>query len=237
MAGMLAMALDCSGYNNNFVSRSLAFETSLMDAFLLFREKETKMILLEAFDETSPQQYGEFIRLGYLKKEKTDHLFLCESQTEGTLHGEGAASFLLSADPSRALCRLKALHMIPHPCGSQTLADELMTFLAAHKMQIKDIDVTVSGISGDMVRDTSCRHLEKTCLDATTLVRFKHLTGDYATASSFALWLGTMIIRHQYIPPVLITSFPKKVPPSIETVLIVNHFLGKSYSFILLTKD
>ncbi|MDR2861263.1 MAG: beta-ketoacyl synthase chain length factor, partial [Syntrophobacterales bacterium] len=28
MAGMLAMALDCSGYNNNFVSRCLAFETS-----------------------------------------------------------------------------------------------------------------------------------------------------------------------------------------------------------------
>ena len=241
MAGMLAMFLSCSGYNNNFVSRGLAFETALMDALLLLAEKETQSVLLGAFDEKSSQQYGEFIRKGYLKKEQINHLSLFKSQTQGTIHGEGVAFFLLSANPSQILCRLKALYMIPHSCDSQALADELTNFLEVHATQIKDIDIVISGISGDTVRDEPCRHLERTFFCETTLVRFKHLTGDYATASSFAFWLGTMILRHQCIPPAILMtpSFatPRKTSQPTKTVLIVNHFLGKSYSFIILTKE
>ena len=241
MAGILAMSLNCSGYNNNFVSRGLAFETSLLDTLLLFAEKETTRVLLGTFDEKSPQQYGEFSRLKFFKKEKTDHLSLYESKTPGTIPGEGVAFFLLSSDPSQALCRLKAFHVIPHPCDKQTLADEIMNFLSVHNMQTKHIDIVITGISGDIARDESCHHVERTCFPATTLVRFKHLTGDYATASSFALWLGTMIIRHQYLPPAVLTiphlAIQREIPPRIKTVLIVNHFLGKSYSFILLTKE
>jgi len=74
MSGMLALFLNCSGYNNNFVSRGLAFETALTDALLLLSEKEPPNVLLGAFDEKSPQQYGEFIRLGYFKKEQINHL-------------------------------------------------------------------------------------------------------------------------------------------------------------------
>jgi 3-oxoacyl-(acyl-carrier-protein) synthase len=237
MAGMLALFLNCSGYNNNFVSRSLALETALVDATILFAEKEAKNVLLGAFDES--KQY-EFIRMGYLKREKTAHLALFESQTSGTLPGEGTAFFLLSSDSSQALCRLKALHIIPHSCSGQTLTEELTTFLTEHDMQTKNIDTVISGISGDIVRDEPCRRLEKTCFPAATLVRFKHLTGDYATASSFALWLGTMILRHQYIPPILMAapfSASGEIPCPPKTILVVNHFLGRSYSFIILTKE
>jgi len=235
MAGMLALFLRCSGYNNNFVSRGLALETALTDALLLFAEEEAQNVLLGAFDEKSPQQYGEFIRLGYFKREKTAHLSLFASQTAGTLPGEGAAFFLLSSDPSQALCRLQGLHIIPHPCDNQTLTDELTNFLAGYNVQKEDIDAVISGISGDIVRDEACRHLEKTCLSAATLIRFKHLMGDYATASSFALWLGTMILRHQCIPPAVLFSADREISRPLRTILIVNHFLGKSYSFILLT--
>ena len=241
MAGMLAMLLNCSDYNNNFVSRGLAFETALMDALLLFAENEPQSVLLGAFDETSPQQYGEFIRMGYLKKEQINHLSLFESKTQGTLYGEGVAFFLLSANPSQALCRLKALHMISHPCDNQTITNEMASFLATHNIQIKDIDIVISGISGDIIRDEPCRHLERTYFCETTLVRFKHLTGDYATASSFAFWLGAMILRHQYIPPAILMTPPfsirQKIYQPAKSVLIVNHFLGKNYSFILLTKE
>jgi len=241
MAGMLALFLNCSGYNNNFVSRGLAFETALMDAILLFAEKEAQSVLLGAFDEKSPQQYGEFMRMGYLKKEQINHLSLFKNQTQGTIPGEGVVFFLLSAHPSQALCRLKALHMIPHPCDNQVLADEMANFLAIHNIQIEDIDIVISGISGDIVRDEPCCHLERTCFCETALVRFKHLTGDYATASSFAFWLGAMILRHQYIPPVILMTPPssrrREISQPVKNVLIVNHFLGKSYSFILLTKE
>jgi hypothetical protein len=108
-------------------------------------------------------------------------------------------------------------------------------------MRTENIDIVISGVSGDIVRDEPCRHLERTYFCKTTLVRFKHLTGDYATASSFAFWLGIMVLRHRRVPSAILMTSPfsssRGIAPSAKTVLILNHFLGKSYSFTLLTKE
>jgi 3-oxoacyl-[acyl-carrier-protein] synthase II len=63
---------------------------------------------------------------------------------------------------------------------------------------------------------------------------FKHLCGDYHTAGAFAVWLGNKIIEKQKIPDAIkINAFSKS---SINSVLIINGYLGINFSFTLLTK-
>ncbi|MBN1664394.1 MAG: 3-oxoacyl-ACP synthase, partial [Deltaproteobacteria bacterium] len=64
---------------------------------------------------------------------------------------------------------------------------------------------------------------------------FKHLTGEYATASSFALWLAAMILNIQQIPDTVLVK-PAVLPATMNTVLICNHFLSRNYSFMLLKR-
>lgn len=235
MAGLLAMQLKCTGYNNNFVSRGFAFETALHDAVLYLREKEADRVLLGAFDDASPQQYGEYIRLGYFKKERTDHRALFESRTAGTLQGEGVALFLLSAGRTpENLCRIGDFRMVYRPADYGVLSRELNGFLEANDLTAGDVDVFVNSISGDAARDRWNLALQRDCFTHAAEVRFKHLTGEYATASSFALWLGAEILKKQTIPQaVLGTHIPHRRP--LRTALVCNHFLGKNYSFFLLT--
>jgi len=235
MAGLLAMYLKCTGYNNNFVSRGFAFETALHDAMLHLREKEADRVLLGAFDDVSPQQYGEYVRMGYFKKEEIDHLSLFESKTTGTLQGEGVALFILSAGKTlESLCQIKDFRMVYRPADYGVLSGELNDFLKANHVTTGDIDIVVNGVSGDAARDQWNLALQRDCFAHAAEVRFKHLTGEYATASSFALWLGAMILKNQTIPQaVLATPIPPGRP--LRTVLVCNHFLERNYSFFLLT--
>jgi len=235
MAGLLAMYLACTGYNNNFVSRGFAFETALHDAVLHLREKKADRVLLGAFDDVSPQQYGEYIRMGYFKEEKIDHLSLFESKTAGTLQGEGVAFFILSAVKTpESLCRIRDFRMVYRPADDGVLSRELNDFLKANHVTTGDIDIVVNGVSGDADRDQWNLSLRRDRFAHAAEVRFKHLTGEYATASSFALWLGAEILKKQTIPQaVLATPIPTGCP--LGTALVCNHFLGRNYSFFLLT--
>lgn len=66
-----------------------------------------------------------------------------------------------------------------------------------------------------------------------TQVTYKHIVGEYDTASSFALWIGTKIIQNQKVPKVIqINSVDKSF---IKNVLIHNYSKEHKHSFILLS--
>ncbi|MBN1548423.1 MAG: beta-ketoacyl synthase chain length factor, partial [Syntrophaceae bacterium] len=236
MAGLLAISLKCTGYNNNFVSRGFAFETALHDAVLYLREKENESILLGAFDETSPQQYAEYVRMGYFKPGHIDHLNLFASNTSGTLQGEGVTFFLLSSLPCpNSLCRLRDFRMV-RPSDDEVLRGELDVFLSANNLMPQDVDIVINGISGDAVRDRRNMALKEWFFPGTTEARFKHLTGEYTTASAFGMWLGAKILKTQTLPEAVLSG-PASFNGSVKTILFCNHFLGKYYSFFLLTRE
>jgi 3-oxoacyl-(acyl-carrier-protein) synthase len=225
------------GYNSTYAGRGFAFETALHDAMLLLQEKEAENVLVGAFDEAYPVQYSEYDRIKYMKREKIDNLQLFESRTAGTLQGEGMAFFSMShhAGP-QSWCRLRNLHLVYRPADDDSLANELIEFLKENGTVPEDIDVLVNGISGDMVHDRWLLALQRDLFGHAAPVRFKHLTGEYDTASSFGLWLSAKILKTQTIPDVVLAApMPSKKP--LETVLVCNHFLGKYYSFFLLTRE
>jgi hypothetical protein len=126
--------------------------------------------------------------------------------------------------------------MVYKPVDYGNLSKELMDFLRENDLTASDVDVFVNGTSGDVVKDQWSLAIGRDHFGHAAGVRFKHLTGEYATASSFALWLGAMILKNQTIPEaVLANAAPPRRP--FRTVLVCNHFLGRNYSFFLLAKE
>ena len=64
-----------------------------------------------------------------------------------------------------------------------------------------------------------------------TVASYKNLCGEYMTSSSFALWLGAMILKNNTIPEIVRMSGSSIEP---QNILIHNHFMGINHSFILI---
>lgn len=234
LAGLIALSLKCTGYNNTHVSKGAAFESALHDAMLLLNEGDAKDVLVGAFDEFSPIQHRHYTRKQYLKTGIENNLQLFRTKTPGTLHGEGTAFFLLSSSfKDNGLCRLKDMRMLYKPVDYRELSGTLADFLKQNSLNYSDIDVFLNGASGDIDRDSLNTSIYQDYLQHATEVRFKHLTGEYATASSFGLWLGAMILKNDRIPDAVLAE-QQSQRKSIKTVLFCNHFLARNYTFMLL---
>jgi len=236
LAGIVGLSLQCTGYNNTYVSKGYALGSALDDATMQIQDNPELRMLVGAYDEAASVQYKSVARDKHFKLEAIDSLKLYDHQTPGSLQGEGAAFFLLSGTQSaHTMCRLTGIHGLFLPTKEE-LHTELVSFLAAHETTIGELDLWIAGFSGDIVRDQSLKALADDAMANIPQARFKHLTGEYCTADGFALWLGANILKKQSIPE--ITLMPGSLPPRrLGKILVVNHYLGRNYTFFLLQKQ
>ena len=66
---------------------------------------------------------------------------------------------------------------------------------------------------------------------STTVARYKHLTGEYATSSAIALRLACEIIRSENLPLHMIKKQGTLI--NHDSILIYNHYKGRQHSFML----
>ena len=234
LSGLVALTLKCNGYNNTYVNKGFSFETSLHDAMMQLNEKDTNNFLVGAYDEADEVQYKVNARVNHYKTEQINSLELFEHTTSGSLQGEGAAFFSLGkVQGENCWGILKGVKMIFKPVTLESLTTELRNFLSKIDLSINDIDILVNGVSGDPQNDRLLSELATKHFQRIPEIRFKHLCGEYCTASSFGLWLGASIIKKQQIPSAVqfnkvSSSFP------IKKVLLVNQYMGRNYSFMFL---
>jgi 3-oxoacyl-(acyl-carrier-protein) synthase len=235
LAGIVGLSLQCTGYNNTYVSKGYALGSALDDAIIQIQDEPSLQMLIGAYDEAATVQYKSVARDHHYKKELIDSLRLYQHNTPGSLQGEGAAFFMLSGMQSvHTMCRLTAVHGLFQPSSGE-LESELKALLAANELTTGDLDVWIAGFSGDVVRDSALQALADTTLATVPEVRFKHLTGEYCTADGFALWMGANMLKRQAIPSVALTKGTE--PKRIERLLIINHYLGRNYTFYLLQRQ
>ena len=123
--------------------------------------------------------------------------------------------------------------MVFKPGSTEVLEGELTDFLSKNDISYNDISIFINGVSGDMDNDKLLSELATKRFQHIPEIRFKHLCGEYCTASSFGLWMGASILKKQEIPSGV--QFNKaSVPSFVKTALLVNQYMGKNYSFILL---
>ncbi len=234
LAGLVALTLKCKGYNNTYVTKGFAFETALYDVMMQLQNNREKNFLVGSFDEAEQGQYNINSRVGHYKKEMIDSLTLFDhASTRGTLQGEGCAFFSVSGNRgAHAWCTLKDVRMIFNP-STTSFMREVHEFLSENSITSSDIDVWISGASGDQHCDALLTQAGDTILKHIPELRFKHLVGEYCTAAAFAVWLGASIIQKQVIPP-SVQFGDRNMPASVRRVLIVNQYMGRNYSMILL---
>ena len=236
LGGLVALSIQCKGYNSTYVSKGFAFENALDDALLQLNEAPHQHFLVGAFDEASNPQMNTHTRLGYFKQQHVPSLGLFSETSSGTLQGEGAAFFCLSGEPSETTwCRLHDVHTLYKP-EEETLFAAAEQLLARHGLSHAGIDLLVSGENGDPGNDRLLKAFAEKKMTTATRARFKHLCGEYCTASSFALWLAASILKNQAVPAVLTLPGPDPGPKPISTILVVNQYLGNNYSLMLLSK-
>ena len=231
IAGQLGMMTKNTGYNITHVHRAFAFENALLDAGMLLQENPEATYLTGGVDEISPYNYNIDYLAGWYKEEPVSNQELYDHDSRGSIAGEGAVMFLVNAVPQHAVAKVRAVLML-HEEDAQEIVSRARNFLDASLQAGEEINLLISGENGDnRLRKyySACETLVK---ENAAIVRFKHLCGEYATASAFAVWLGCYLFRNNDIPGHLLKRKGAAKTPGL--ILVYNNYKGLQHSFILM---
>jgi 3-oxoacyl-(acyl-carrier-protein) synthase len=234
VAAQIALMLQCHQYNNTFVHKGISFESALLDALMLLKEKEADNILVGGTDEMTDTSFIILRRLGLYKRQPVSNLSLFETVSKGTIGGEGATFFLLTDKLSTDnLAELNGIHNFYRPKDTSEIEQRIVTFLASHSLRIDDIDLVITGKNGDLKNDAVYHKLSNFLFRNNTLANYKHLCGEYPTSVAFALWLASGMIKKKEVPLVVMEKGQKSTIP--QKILIYNHYLNSYHSLMLLS--
>jgi 3-oxoacyl-[acyl-carrier-protein] synthase II len=234
VAAQIALMLHCHNYNNTYVHRGFSFESALLDATLLLNEKVPSYVLAGGLDEITDLSQKILERFGLYKRGDSSNENLYSSKSKGTIAGEGAAFFLLSNQPSDNNCaELVAIKTFYKPKGTEAAEREIISFLNEQSIHMDELDLILTGENGSFYEDGIYRFLEQSLFRNKSLINFKHLCGEYPTATAFALWLGAKIIKTNAVP--LIVANEKIKEHKLKNILIYNHYQNIHHSLLLIS--
>ena len=230
----IALVMGCNNYNFTYVHRGFSFESTLLDGMLHLSEGNAKQILVGGVDEITERHHAIQHSLGVYRKDPVKVSEVLSKPATGFIPGEGASFFLLTneAHPDN-YARIAGLRMLykPSPDDVKKAADELISFAGLSQ---KGPDLVIYGHNGQVNCDEISEKIRTGFFPETPAAVFKHLSGEFHTASSFGLWLAAMILKKQEVPPgVRYGDLVPKKP--IQSILMHNHFQGSNHSLILIT--
>lgn len=231
VAGQIALGLGCKGYNFTYVNSAVSFASSLMDAQLQLENDEAKHILVGGVDEMVEHHVRTHQLIGHFKKEPVSLKTLLSAKTEGAVMSEGSHFFVLSNEKQDSSYAELVGADIYNELSPEQLPDQVRSFLKDNGYAVDEIDLVVLGNNGDINFDGYYEVLGEGLFTTTPQAYFKHLSGEYDTASAFAFWLTSKILKTQSIPDIVKLN---AIESSVKTVLIYNQYRGKNHSLVLL---
>ncbi|MGI4862380.1 MAG: beta-ketoacyl synthase chain length factor [Janthinobacterium lividum] len=231
IASQVAYQLKCRGYNNTYVHRNISFESALLDATLLLLENPAANLLVGGIDELTDTSFDILTRLKTFKEPtasvpeadddtRADKLY--GAGTPGTWAGEGSTFFAVSGQlQPDSYAQLLAVRTVSFSTPTEAAAIA-RTLLAAHGYA--QVDLLLSGDNGDLANDDACHHFLAELGHQGPVEKFKHLCGEYPTASAFALGLAATQIAGR--------TPESPTPP--RSILIYNRFQQAHQSLLLL---
>ena len=224
VGAQIGLMLQCTRYNNTFVHRGASFENALLDAILLLSEGEAATVLAGAVDEITDTSHAILQRFGLYRHVPA---------------GEGAAFFLLAAQPSPTdQARLDGITTFYKPEDTKTVEKGLRSFLEQHAAKP---DLVILGANGDLgngdlgngdpgngdptsssaANDEGYRQLVApgSVFAGKKLLSYKRLCGEYPTSTAFAFWLATRLLKQG----------------GHRQILVYNHYLGIHHTAFLLS--
>ena len=229
IGSQIALILQCRGYNQTYTHQAFSFEHALQDALMLLAENPEQTILVGGVDEFTEVSHTIQSRFGKYRKDPVNNLSLLSTPSKGTLAGEGAACFILSGkQPSGAAVAVQGVQTFYR---AEEWVSGIEAFLRQHELTPDDVDMLLAGTSGDAAVDHRFDPIISSLFKKTSVGVFKHLCGEYCVASSFALWLGAMILIKGEVPPVVLQRDMKR---AVRSLLISNAYFQDHHTLILL---
>lgn len=232
IAAQLGMMTANKGYNITHVHRGLAFENALIDAFMLIKEYPSNQYLVGGVDEISSYNFNINRLDGWYKKEAVINKDLYKANSAGSMAGEGAAAFLVNGERNAATAVVEAVQVF-HTKDVENVSVEISTFMKKYLQDGRKIDLLISGENGDCRMNPFYAACEALMDPFCTLSRFKHMCGEYPTATAMALWLACQVLKTQDLPRHMIKKHGKK--DTVKSILIYNNFKGLQHSLILVS--
>ncbi|AHF17914.1 hypothetical protein NIASO_16555 [Niabella soli DSM 19437] len=230
IAGQLSLIKKNRNYNATHVHLGLAFENALVDAKMFLNRHPENTYLVGAVDEISSYNYNIDRLAGWYDPALNNKDLYAYDHT-ATIAGEGAALFLLNGTPEGALAKIAAIETL-HTNDVQLVATRLGALL--DKYPPTKNTILLSGENGDARFQHFYDAVEASCV-ALPVLHYKHLTGEYPTAVSFAVWLAANLAGNNKPPAALLKK--GTLPEAIDQVVIYNNYHGKQHSFMLISKS
>jgi 3-oxoacyl-(acyl-carrier-protein) synthase len=230
IGSQIALLLQCQGYNQTYAQGAFSFENALLDAVLALSDEPELSLLVGGVDEITPTSHAIQRRFGIFRN-ATSNVELFKANGKGTINGEGATFFVLSGQkqPTDRVC-IEGLTTIHNATDAQ-IKREIGAFLKGSNLSAKDVDLVLLGSTGDKRWDAVTQFVSTSYFGTSSVGVFKHLCGEYPTASAFALWLSAKMIAENLIPDTVVVRNANR---PLKRLLIFNTYFGKQHSLILL---
>lgn len=227
VASQIGLMTKNTGYNITHVHRGLAFEMALLDTIMMSEGNTDAEWLVGGVDEISAYNYNIERLGGWYKTGETTSENLFVSGTPGSIAGEGAAMFRVSGTKEKAIAAVKAVETI-HTSDPGELLKRWQEFLGTH-FSDQSPELIITGDNGDIRMDPYYNAVQQASPSSSDILRFKHLSGEFPTASGFALWLAVSINSLNTIPASAFITSRKNV--TYRNALIYNNYKGAQHSF------
>lgn len=234
ISSQIALHLKCNKYNTTYAQRGISFESSLLDAYLQFELGKIQNALVAGYDEMTPEYFVLLDKINYWKKGEINEAILRKSDSVGSFAGEASTCFMLENKKTESsICELKAVDLLFKP-SLQRIKEAIEDMLYKNNLQIKDLDVVMTGINGDINNDTVYKDLTQQLFPKTPVAWYKHLFGESFTASGLGMYTAMLALQTHYLPVDYLYNKNSDLQ-NIKNILIYNHFQNKDHSLILLT--
>ena len=231
VSGQIALMLGCQKYNMTFSQKAISFETALIDVIMLLKDKDAQHVLVGGIDELVEESYSLLVQAGCAKAAWEDEVL--NSTTPGAIAGEGAAFFVMSSSENKKThSRLDAVEIFNGCSSGKDLRSKLQEFLTSKGLSFADIDVIVTGKNGD-IRYNKLYEDIHSLFSNSIVTAYKHLVGEFDTASAFGTYLASKMIYLNTVPESVRLNGVQK--EKIKRCLHVNYTRDHDLSCILLT--
>lgn len=231
IGSFIAMLLQCQGYNQTYAHRAFSFESALIDAQMHLEENPDQKFLVGAVDEITSVSHEILTRFNVFRRRLASTMNLFRASKKGTVHGEGAAFFVLGGTKgANDLASVEAVRTFYKP-RQGSIGKSMEVFIREAGLTPADIDLVVSGKTGHKPSDAHIDTVVKQVLPNAGVACFKHLSGEHPSASAFAVWMAARILSERHVPEVVV--FRQSSRP-LRHVLVYNTWFETHHTLILL---
>ena len=230
VAGQIAMLTGCYGHNLTYVQRGHSFEHALINAGLYLGIHPEEKVMAGGIDELTDTSHAVLQRAKIYRNNRSAPKSILKDIDTGSIAGEGAAFFMVTTQPQAGVnLHVKDISVFITKDIFVALK-KLNDFLEENRINTDDIDLVMLGISGDERTAGFYKRLQQVVFKNNSQAAFKHLCGEYGTASAFGLGLLMHAAAQNKIPDVAVLNHK---PKQLKNILLINNYVHYySYWFI-----